>query len=97
MGRVRKVWTLIDNYGLFRIGSDGSWLGLTVDGQNLKDATGAGGPIEGATASIKRNNTVNISNSDYSLTLHFEDGQHDAAQEFVDRFNYFANPATPSE
>lgn len=88
---------MIDNYALFRIGSDGSWLGLTVEGQNLKDSTGAGGPIEGAKASIKRNNTVNISNDDYSLTLHFEDGQHDAAQEFVDRFNSIANPVAPSE
>lgn len=82
---------MVSNYGLFRIVVDGSWLGFTVDGQDIHDVDGAGGPIEGARASIKRNNSVNISNDGYSLTFHFEDGQHDAAQEFVDRFNFFAN------
>lgn len=87
---------MIDNYGMFRIGSDGSWLGFQVEGQNVRmlDQPDTGGPVEGAKASIRKNNTVNISGDGYSLTGRFEDYQRDAAKQFVDMFN---NYATPSE
>lgn len=97
MGRVRKVWILISNYGMFRIGSDGSWLGLSVTGQEIRDINGVGGVAEGAVASIQENNTVKIEGDGYSLVLEFNEGQEVAAQEFVDRFNYFATGTTPSE
>lgn len=88
---------MIDNYDMFRIGTDGAWMGLTAEGQDIKDSTGAGGPAEGATASIEPGNIVKIVNEGYEINLTFNDGQEDAAQEFVDGFNFFANPVTPSE